>query len=153
MPFWETSFLNLQEVASYVEWTGRVWRWIFFSHRFQLAFTFKNVFKALDHIYIPYISYSVTCTYGATHRLFVRTYLCPTSSVLTYYEAKTESVYSYSISSCISCVLNMIYSEAGVHLRPWRDLLIAWVVLFVKAICKFLFAVCAYLLSVPNINI
>ena len=27
---------------------GGVWRWIFFSHGFQLAFTFKTVFKALD---------------------------------------------------------------------------------------------------------
>ena len=27
---------------------GGVWRWIFFSHGFQLAFTFKTVVKALD---------------------------------------------------------------------------------------------------------
>ena len=32
----------------YEGWTGGVWRWIFFSHGFQLAFTFKTVFKALD---------------------------------------------------------------------------------------------------------
>ena len=32
----------------YEGWTGKVWRWIFFSHGFQLAFTFKTVFKALD---------------------------------------------------------------------------------------------------------
>ena len=33
---------------------GGLWRWIFFFHGFQLAFTFKTVFKALDrdlHLY------------------------------------------------------------------------------------------------------
>ena len=29
-------------------WTGEVWRWIFFSHGFQLGFTFKTIVKALD---------------------------------------------------------------------------------------------------------
>ena len=42
-------FSQFEEVASYVGWIGGVWCWIFFFHRFQLAFTFKTVFKALDH--------------------------------------------------------------------------------------------------------
>ena len=45
--------------------------------------------------------------------------------------------YAYSISSCISCVLQMICSEAGVHLvlvQPWGGLLIVYIVLFSKAV-------------------
>ena len=55
-------------LKKYEGWTGGVLRWIFFSQGFQLAFTCKTVFKALDrdlHLY--------GVVYGATRPLFVHT--------------------------------------------------------------------------------
>ena len=116
-----------------------MWRWIFFSHIFQLAFTFKTIFKALDHD----LNFVQCYTSMGQHAPFLCIRVCVQPPLCLYkHEAKTESVYSYSISSCISCVLQMICSEAGVHLvplQPWGDCCSV----FLPKLCKFLFTVCA----------
>ena len=57
-------------------WMGGVWRWIFFSHGFQLAFTLKTVFKALDRG-LHFVHYYV----WGNRPSFVRTWSCPTYSI------------------------------------------------------------------------
>ena len=55
---------------NYEGWTGGVRHWIFFSHGFQLTFTFKTVFKALDRDL-----HLVECCIWVTRPLFVRRYV------------------------------------------------------------------------------
>ena len=55
---------------------GGVWRWIFFSHGFQLAFTLKTVFKALDRD-LHFVHYYV----WGNRPSFVHTWSCPTYSI------------------------------------------------------------------------
>ena len=80
-----------------------VWHWIFFSLRFQLAFIFKTVFKALDHAlhFIQCYMYiwgnmPTFCAY-----VLVSNLLCAYNYK---HEAKTESVYMAIVLAAVLAV-------------------------------------------------